>query len=102
MGVNRSYWTYVTPATFAARMRRVSVAAPTLLFALSASALLAKQSYRRVNLSEEDAATDDRIDRRAYVALPDGRMALVHPAINAHLTFGHTVKSLKEFFNPMP
>eukprot|EP00672_Neobodo_designis_P026743 CAMPEP_0174850496 /NCGR_PEP_ID=MMETSP1114-20130205/19611_1 /TAXON_ID=312471 /ORGANISM="Neobodo designis, Strain CCAP 1951/1" /LENGTH=102 /DNA_ID=CAMNT_0016084957 /DNA_START=43 /DNA_END=351 /DNA_ORIENTATION=+ len=102
MSVRRPLWSFFIPHTFEANVRRVSVAAPTILFGLSACAVVAKQSYFRPTLAEEDAATSDRIDRRAYVALPDGRMAQVHPRVDTTLTLGGLWESTKESLSLLP
>lgn len=72
------------------------------MFFLASSAILVKQSYYRTNLSDEDPQTCDRIDRRAYVALPDGRMALVYPIIDTQVTFTRTVGAFLDAVNPFP
>jgi hypothetical protein len=102
MSVRRPLWSWFIPTTPEARIRRVSVAAPTLLFGIASAAIIAKQSYYRTDLASEDENTWDRIDRKAYVALPDGRLAQVHPRVDAVITLGNLWQSLKETLNPLP
>ena len=102
MSVRRPLWSFFIPHTTEANLRRVSVAAPTILFGISAAAVVAKQSYFRPTLALEDEATADRIDRRAYVALPDGRMAQVHPRVDTVMTLGGLWESTKETFSLLP
>lgn len=102
MTLRRPVWFWFIPQTTDARIRAVSVAAPTLLFGITTAAILAKQSYYRASLAEEDAATWDRVDRRAYVALPNGRMAQVHPRVDTDLTVGGMISSVKETLSLLP
>ena len=102
MSVRRPVWSFFVPTTLAAKVRKVSVAAPLGLFALSAAAVLAKQAYFRAALADEEAGVCDRITRRAYVALPNGEMALVHPRINTDFTVCGIVRQFAESLNPMP
>jgi hypothetical protein len=102
MSVRRPLWSFFIPHTPEANLRRVAVAAPTLLFAISGCAVVAKQTYFRPTLAEESEATSDRISRRAYVALPDGRMAQVHPRVDTVLTLGGIWESAKESFSLLP
>ena len=95
-------WRTVVPQTAAARMRSVAVAAPTLLFGITCVAILLKQSYHRPKLADEDPRTADNIDRRAYIALPDGRTALIHPAINTNLSPAGIVRSWMDTLSLLP
>lgn len=102
MSIRRPIWSFFIPTTPEARIRRVSVAAPTILFGISTFAILAKQGYYRPTLAAEDAQTWDRIERRAYVALPDGRMAQVHPRVDMDLTICGIWNSIKETCSLLP
>lgn len=102
MSVRRPLWAYFIPATPEAQLRRISVAAPTLLFGIGAFAVLAKQSYYRPTLAQEADQTWDRIERRAYVALPDGRMAQVHPRVDAVPTICGLWNSVTEALSLLP
>ena len=102
MSVRRPIWSFFVPTTAASKIRKVSVAAPLLIFIASTEAILAKQENCRINLADEDIATSDRITRRSYVALPNGEMALVHPKINTDFTFSGILCQFVETFNPMP
>nr|CCC91101.1 conserved hypothetical protein [Trypanosoma congolense IL3000] len=100
--VKRPLWSYFVPTTWASKLHRVSYHAPLLMFGVSAFALVARQSYYRGALADEDDKTCDRIDRRAYVALPDGRMALVYPIVDTQLTPTRALLALFDMINPMP
>lgn len=69
---------------------------------LASTAILLKQSHYRTRLGDEDPETYDRIDRRGYVALPDGRMALVYPIIDTQMSFTRSVLSFLDAVNPFP
>ncbi len=90
------------PTTAASKVRKISVAAPLALFALSATAICCKQEHLRGTLADEAADVTDRINRRAYVALPDGRMALVHPKIDTDFTVSGVFWQLVDAVNPLP
>ncbi|AAZ11972.1 uncharacterized protein TEOVI_000559700 [Trypanosoma equiperdum] len=100
--VKRPLWSYFTPATFASTLHRTAYHTPKLMFGVAAAAILAKQSYYRGSLADEEENTCDRIERRAYVALPDGRMALVYPIIDTQLTPTRALLSLFDMMNPLP
>jgi hypothetical protein len=100
--VKRPLFTYFLPGSFASRVRRISYAAPTILFAGSVLAILSKQSYFRSTLAEESVETTDRIERRSYVALPDGRMALVYPVVYPDVTPTKLWEALKETVSLLP
>lgn len=102
MSVRRPIWGVFIPTTVTAKLRTASFAAPTLLFGLASTAIVLKQSFYRNSLHDEEAATWDRIDRRAYIALPDGRTALVHPRIDSRLSLCSLWSSFKEMVNPLP
>jgi hypothetical protein len=102
MSVRRPAWSFFVPTTAASKIRKVSVAAPLLLFVASADAILCKQENFRANLADEDIATTDRINRRSYVALPNGEMALVHPQINTDFSISGILRQFVETLNPMP
>lgn len=102
MTIRRPLWSFFVPTTPEARIRRVSVAAPTILFGIATAAIVAKQGYYRPTLAEEDPQTWDRIERRAYVALPNGQMAQVHPRVDMDLTVCGIWNSLKETFSLLP
>ncbi|EPY41670.1 hypothetical protein AGDE_02254 [Angomonas deanei] len=72
------------------------------MFCIASISILVKQSYYRANLADEETKTYDRIDRRAYVALPNGKMALVYPIIDTQSTFSRTVISFLDAINPFP
>ncbi|KAK7195447.1 hypothetical protein NESM_000471900 [Novymonas esmeraldas] len=100
--VKRPLWSVLLPQTYTSRVHAFAFHAPTLVFVLAACAIISKQSHYRTNLADEDHATYDRIDRRAYVALPDGRMALVYPIIDTQTSFTRTVMSFLDAVNPFP
>jgi hypothetical protein len=102
MSVKRPVWSFFIPSTLYANVRRVAYFAPHILFALSATAVVLKQSNYRATLADEDAQTADRIDRRAYVALPDGRVAQVHPYVNMDFTLCGLWGAFKETFSMLP
>jgi hypothetical protein len=100
--VKRPLWSLLLPQTYTSRLHAFSFHAPTILFLTAVCAIISKQSYYRSNLADEDARTFDRIDRRAYVALPDGRMALVYPIVDTQTSFSRTVISFLDAVNPFP
>ncbi|KEG14881.1 succinate dehydrogenase cytochrome B subunit [Trypanosoma grayi] len=100
--VKRPLWLYLVPSTYTSRMHRLAYHAPMLMFGVATTAIVMRQSYYRSSLSDEDENTFDRIDRRAYVALPDGRMALVYPIIDTQVTPTRVVLSFLDAINPMP
>lgn len=100
--VKRPLFTYFLPSTLTSKVRRVSFAAPTLLFAISAAAILSKQSFYRTSLDDESIDTWDRIERRSYVALPDGRMALVYPVIYPDVSVAKLWEAFKETMSLLP
>jgi hypothetical protein len=102
MTVRRPLWSFFVPSTSASKVRKISVAAPLLLFVFSVDAILAKQEHLRGKLADEDADVADRIARRSYVALPNGEMALVHPKINTDFSIRGILRQIVETFNPMP
>ncbi len=102
MTVRRPLWSFFVPTTASSKIRKISVAAPLLLFVFSTDAILAKQENLRGKLADEDANVSDRINRRSYVALPNGEMALVHPKINTDFSIRGIFRQLVETFNPMP
>jgi hypothetical protein len=102
MVVKRPIWSFFLPSTPFAQLRRVAYHAPHILFALSASAIVLKQSNFRSKLDDETTDTTDRIERRAYVALPDGRMAQVHPYVNVDFTPSGIWGALCETFSMLP
>lgn len=100
--VRRPFWSYLVPGTYTSRIRSIANNSPLIMFLLASTAILTRQSYYRTNLSDEDVATYDRIDRRAYVALPDGRMALIYPIVDTQLTLTRTCLSFLDVINPLP
>lgn len=102
MSTQRPIWSFFVPTTGASKVRKLSVAAPLLLFLGSADAILAKQGYFRAKLADEDKNVADRINRRGYVALPNGDMALVHPRINTDFSLPGVLRAFVEAANPMP
>lgn len=100
--VKRPLFTFFLPSTMISRLRRVSFAAPVILFGVSAGAIVSKQSYYRTMLDDEAFDTCDRIERRAYVALPDGRMALVYPIVYPSVSPCTVWEGVKEMFSLMP
>lgn len=104
MGANvkRHIWQFFVPRTKTSIIRSFGYYAPMCVFGVSTFAILQRQSYYRPNLADEEAATYDRISRRAYVALPDGRMALVYPIIDTQMTLTRTVMSFLDAVNPFP
>lgn len=100
--VRRPLWSFLVPVTYTGRLRSMAHNAPLWMFMIASTAILLKQSNYRNTLSEEDPNTYDRIDRRAYVTLPDGRMALVYPIIDTQVTVTRTVISFLDAINPFP
>mmetsp|Transcript_46288 Transcript_46288/g.53629 ORF Transcript_46288/g.53629 Transcript_46288/m.53629 type:complete len:104 (+) Transcript_46288:46-357(+) len=100
--IKRPLFTYLLPTSFMSRVRRVAYAAPALMFGISAAAIISKQSFYRTNLDDEFIDTWDRIERRAYVKLPDGRNALVYPVVYADVSPSKLVESLFETFSMIP
>ncbi|CAM40431.1 conserved hypothetical protein [Leishmania braziliensis MHOM/BR/75/M2904] len=100
--VKRPLWSLLLPQTYTSRVHALAFHAPTILFMISVCAIVSKQSYYRSNLADEDPKTYDRIDRRAYVALPDGRMALVYPIVDTQTSLTRTVMSFMDAVNPLP
>ena len=85
-GVRRPLFSFLVPSSPASKLRQLSFAAPTLLFGVGAAAVILRQSHYRNELADEAAATNDRIERRSYVALPNGRLAQVYPVVETDLT----------------
>ena len=102
MCAQRPFFKLWVPQSLPSTIRGISSRAPILVFGMCATAVLFKQSYFRCRLVDEEAATWDRVERRGYVALPDGRMALVHPRIDARVTIGNMLNTLMEAFSLMP
>ncbi|CCW61562.1 unnamed protein product [Phytomonas sp. EM1] len=100
--VRRPLWSFFLPATVSSRLRTIGYNSFMLMFFISSAAILNSQSYYRSKLLDEDEKTCDRIDRRAYVALPDGRMALVYPIIDTQATFTRTVLAFLDSVNILP
>ena len=100
--VRRPLWSFFVPTTSNSKIRKIATAAPFLIFLASADAIVTRQENYRGSLAEEDAATCDRINRRSYVALPNGEMALVHPKINTDFSIRGILRQFVETFNPMP
>lgn len=100
--VKRPLWSFLLPQTYTSRLHTLAFHAPTIVFLTAICAIVSKQSFYRTNLADEDAVTFDRIDRRAYVALPDGRMALVYPIIDTQTSFSRTVMSFLDAISPFP
>ncbi|EPY34690.1 hypothetical protein STCU_01412 [Strigomonas culicis] len=100
--VRRPLWGLLIPSTYTSRVRATAFYAPFLMFVLASTAILLKQSHYRANLADEDEKTFDRIDRRAYVALPDGRMALIYPIIDTQTTLTRSIISFVDAVNPFP
>ncbi len=98
----RPFWLAFVPGTGASYLRRVGYAAPLVLCGVSLYAVNAKQAWKRHSLADESEKTTDRIERRAYVVLPDGRSALVHPRIDTSLTPSAMWNSMKETFSLLP
>jgi hypothetical protein len=72
------------------------------MFGVSSMAIVLNQIHYRNELSEEKYDTHDRIDRRAYVALPDGRMALVYPVITPDVSLPSLWRAAKEMLSLLP
>ncbi|KAG8348543.1 hypothetical protein ERJ75_000731900 [Trypanosoma vivax] len=100
--VKRPLWLFFVPTSCASCLHRLAFHAPKMMFGLSAAAVVMRQSHYRTALADEEADTFDRIDRRAYVAMPDGRMALVYPVVDTQLTPARVVLSFLDAINPMP
>lgn len=102
MSVRRPLWLLFVPATASSQVRRVAFAAPFLMFGAAALAINGKQSYVRHSLADEKEGTSDRVERRGYVILPDGRAALVHPRVDTDFTLAGIWSSVKETFSLLP
>lgn len=100
--VKRPLWRIFVPTTCAAKLRTFAYYAPFSLFGIATFAILQRQCHYRANIADESLDTCDRIDRRAYVALPDGRMALVYPCIDTQMSITRTVMSFLDAINPLP
>lgn len=100
--VKRPLWKFFLPATYTSRVHGFAFYAPFWMFLIATNAILLKQSNYRNTLAEESPETFDRIDRRAYVALPDGRMALVYPIIDTQVTISRVLLSFLDAVNPFP
>lgn len=100
--IRRPLWRIFVPTTGAAKLRTFAYYAPFSLFGIATYAILQRQSHYRTNIADESPETFDRIDRRAYVALPDGRMALVYPCIDTQMSFTRSVMSFLDAINPFP
>ncbi|CCW68135.1 unnamed protein product [Phytomonas sp. Hart1] len=100
--VRRPLWSFFLPATIGSRFRTIGYNSFMLMFLISSAAILNRQSHYRAKLSDEDEKTYDRINRRAYIALPDGRMALVYPIIDTQTTFTRTVLAFLDTVNILP
>lgn len=92
----------IAPMTLAAWVRSMAFRAPQFMCGLGCCALAARAFYHHPKLQQEAAESSDRITRRAYVALPDGRMALVHPAVHARLTAPNLFWAVVDTLNPLP
>eukprot|EP00796_Vickermania_ingenoplastis_P006015 gene6015-4319_t len=100
--VKRPMWRVFVPTTCVARIRSIAYYAPLWVFGIASFAILNKQCHYRATLMDEETATYDRIHRRAYVALPDGRMALVYPIVDTQTSFSRTVTAFLDACNPFP
>lgn len=100
--IRRPIWRAFVPTTCAAKLRSFGYYAPLWMFGISTYAILARQSHYRNSLADEAPETYDRVNRRAYVALPDGRMALVYPIVDTQMSFTRTVVSFLDALNPFP
>lgn len=102
MTIKRPLWRIFVPTTCAAKLRTGAAYAPLCIFGAATYAILQRQCHYRQSLGNEESETYDRINRRAYVALPDGRMALVYPIIDTQMSFTRTVMSFLDAINPFP
>lgn len=91
-------WRMLYPTTFNGMVRSLGSQARFLLFGLALYSLYKKEEY----LSPTEGAMFDRIDRRGYVRLPDGRLAQVNPQISTDLTPAGIWQTFKEMINPLP
>jgi hypothetical protein len=98
----RPLWSYFLPQTPAARLRTVSAAAPGIMLTIGAAAIIMKQAPWQGSAEASPAAAWDRVERRAYVALPDGRMALVHPKVDVDASVRGLFNSLWESCTLLP
>eukprot|EP00760_Papus_ankaliazontas_P025988 PhM_4_TR2972/c0_g1_i1/m.3935 len=102
MSVSRPFWRAFVPSTVPARIRSVAHRWKAVMFGLSCTAILATQVNYRARLQDESDTTTDRIHRRAYVRLADGRLAQVHPRVYTDLSVCGLWAMVKESFNPLP
>eukprot|EP00759_Apiculatamorpha_spiralis_P007530 PhF_6_TR14688/c0_g1_i1/m.23137 len=102
MPVSRPFFSLFAPATGPARLRGIAHRYRNVLFGLSVGAILATQINFRAHLDDEKEGTQDRIQRRVYVRLPDGRNAQVHPRVYTDMSIQGIWQMVKETLNPLP
>lgn len=102
MSASRPFFSFFLPMTPGSRTRSLAHRYKGILFGLSVGSILATQVYTRPELVDEAPGTYDRIHRRAYMTLPDGRQALVYPIVYTDLSFYGLYKNLCESLNPLP
>lgn len=100
--IRRPLWRIFVPTTCGAKLRTFSYFAPFSLFGIATYAILQQQCHYRASIADESSETYDRIDRRVYIELPDGRRALVYPCIDTQMTLTRTVMSFLDAINPLP
>ncbi|KAJ9457004.1 hypothetical protein DIPPA_33467 [Diplonema papillatum] len=86
----------------AAHLHTVGAKSKYLLFAVCAYAVFEKQKYYRASIADEEEGTHDRINREAYMVLPDGRMAQVYPVVHSTNSFYGVWRALCETLSPLP
>ncbi len=77
--VVRAPWRPFVPMSLAARLRIASVYHRFIFLGVALAALYATRRHYGAKLAAESPATDDRISRKGFVLLPDGRLAQVPP-----------------------
>eukprot|EP01002_Notosolenus_urceolatus_P014849 NODE_6789_length_606_cov_6.102334_g5804_i0.p1 GENE.NODE_6789_length_606_cov_6.102334_g5804_i0~~NODE_6789_length_606_cov_6.102334_g5804_i0.p1 ORF type:complete len:123 (+),score=2.73 NODE_6789_length_606_cov_6.102334_g5804_i0:157-525(+) len=95
-------WRALVPLTPAARLKAIARPAKFYLFALSLIALAATHMHQRSKRALEGDHVADRVPRRGYVVLPDGRLAQVWPQVDVRLDIRSLWQGLGETLNPVP
>ena len=93
---------FLVPTTPAAALHKAAYFGPVALFVIAGATIVLRQSYFRNDLAEEDSATWDRIERRAYIRLPDGRHALIYPVVEPRVSPGALWSSLLDTLSVLP
>jgi len=91
-------WRVAYPKTTAATVRTLGSRARYAMFGAALVALWNKEALLR----DTEGPIFDRVQRKGYVRLPDGRLAQVNPQIDTDLTPSGMWQSLKETLNPLP